>query len=400
MAIRKSLLALNFALWTGIVGAGDIGFAFDRSVCRIPEKFKGHPLFSKPLVGMNFGFMAKRGWYRQHLDEPAKMKAAGVNLCILKVQPCMEAPFSRKVFFDPVYSQGEDEVAAMIEKLHENGIMVILQPSITCLDGSPMAQVQMPDGGCQIVGRQANYWQEFFDSYTEALVAYADLCERCKVEGYIIGCEMARTERRDAEWRKAIRAVREHYSGPVSYEKIEWGFCPWMDDLDFLSTSWYPPAAPTPDGMNWRTNDPKTEDPAAWGALPSVGRDEMVAYLKEYAVPKLEELHRKSGGMPIFQSEVGMTCVHGLCRWAWAGAQPFFAGARIDQQEQADYMQAIHEAFAEQLPYYMGFGWWKWEEIQPRWFRNLEDPTKDGGFTIQGKPAEAVFRRISAAAAH
>ena len=261
-----------------------------------------------------------------------------------------------------------------------------------------MCDVRMADGGCQIVGRKVNYWQEFFDSYTEALVAYADLCERCKVEGFIIGCEMRGTEHRDAEWRKAVRAVREHYSGPVSYEKIEWEYCPWMEELDFLSTSWYPPAAPTPEGVNLLKEEPTAEDLATWAGLPSVTKDEMVAYLSENAVPKLAELHRKSGGKPIFQSEVGMTCVHGLCRLGWAGAQASFAGARIDQEEQANYMQAVHEAFASRLPCYMGFAWWKWEEIQPRWFRNLEDPAKDGGFTVQGKPAEGVFRRISALA--
>mgnify|MGYP004470264107 CR=1 FL=1 len=35
----------------------------DFSVVKIPEKFRNHPLFTEPICGMNFGFMAKRGYY-------------------------------------------------------------------------------------------------------------------------------------------------------------------------------------------------------------------------------------------------------------------------------------------------------------------------------------------------
>lgn len=62
-----------------------------------------------------------------------------------------------------------------------------------------------------------------------------------------------------------------------------------------------------------------------------------------------------------------------------------------DGQEQADYMEASFQTFWE-IPQWMGFFWWKWDEtqIRPHYYG---DPNGDKGFTIQGKPAENVFRR-------
>lgn len=34
---------------------------------------------------------------------------------------------------------------------------------------------------------------------------------------FIAGCEMVQTERREAEWRKVIAAIRRKYDRPVSY---------------------------------------------------------------------------------------------------------------------------------------------------------------------------------------
>ena len=45
-----------------------------------------------------------------------------------------------------------------------------------------------------------------------------------------------------------------------------------------------------------------------------------------------------------------------------------------------------------ELPEWMGFLWWKWDETQYRPHYHT-DPRGDKGFTIQGKPAEEVMRK-------
>ena len=43
----------------------------------------------------------------------------------------METAFSRRFFFDPEWSQGFDEIAELIKRLHARGVMVLLQPCVT-----------------------------------------------------------------------------------------------------------------------------------------------------------------------------------------------------------------------------------------------------------------------------
>lgn len=373
-----------------VAGPGEAGFAFAPKSCKIPERFRNHPLFTRPVVGMNFGYGGRRGYYAAHLDEPGKMKAMGVNWCVLKIHPMMETFCSRKVFFDPVFTVGEQETADMIRKLHECGIHVMLQPCVMSLDSTPMAcSLGFPDEKtCQIEGRHPQYWQPWFESFREVLNVLAAFAERTGVEAMIIGCEYNQTIHRDREWRETVRQVRERYSGPVSYENGGTDAYPWLDALDFVCLSYYPGAAPLPP-EDFRSAE-------QWSALPDVPRKDMVAWLKKNAVTALDNLQKASGGLPVVITEAGMTSTHGWCRRPWDGMWPVEKGVKEGYQEQADYIDAFFEVFAAR-PYCGGVCIWKWDESQPRWFRN-DDPMKDQGFMIQGKPAGKVFRKWAAKA--
>ena len=365
----------------------DLKFAFDRTKCKIPEKFKDHPLFTRHHMGMNFGFMAKRGWYAKHLDEPRKMAETGVTLCVLKAHFCVDNPFSRKFFFDVEYSQGFDELALMVKALHKEGIIVLLQPCITCLDSTAMYQIRFPTPNYQIEGVSTDYWKEWFDGYRGVMKAYAEFCEREGVEGIIIGAELNETVVRTDDWRETIAWTRKFYSGPLSYENGGCKFHPFMRDLDFLCVSWYSHGAELTHG--------ESPDPKVWAEYPSVTKDEMVEHLVKFWSKPFYELYEKSGHMPILHSENGCTSIHGRSRRPSGGAAHFYKTDALDFEEQANYMQAVFEAYAARMPFYIASCWWKWEETQNRWFRNLEDPMKDGGFTIWGKPAAKTYRKLS-----
>ena len=372
--------------------AGTVGFAFDRSSCRIPEKFKDHPLFTAPVIGMNFGFGGHRGYYAANMDVPAKMKAAGVNWCVLKIHPCMEKFCSTMVFFDPVYTVGEQETADIVRRFHENGIHVMLQPSLASLDSTSMYWCcPFPyETDSQIEGRHPQYWKPWFESYREVLNVLAEFSERNGVEAFIAGCELHQTVKRPEEWRETLRQLRQRYSGPISYENGGPDTYEWLKDLDFVCLSYYPEAAPMPEGGFVSAEQ--------WNALPDVSREQMSAYLRMHAVTPLDRLYEASGRLPVVLTEAGMTGAHGWCREPWNGMLPHEKGVRLDHREQADYIDAIFEIFCER-PYCPGICLWKWDESQPRWFRNLENPSKDGGFTVQGKPAEGILRKWATKAA-
>ena len=96
---RRSFLATAaaFAAYAGLrkgaFGAERPKFGFDISQCEINPKFKNNPLFSgEPVCGVNFGFLAKRGYFtKENVKKmPKEMRESGVNWCMLNTHFCQE----------------------------------------------------------------------------------------------------------------------------------------------------------------------------------------------------------------------------------------------------------------------------------------------------------------------
>ena len=373
-------------------------FGFDPSKCNINPKFRNHPLFSgEPVCGVNFGFMAKRGYFRREDVKamPRQMRESGVNWCILNTHFCQEAVFSRKLFLDATFSSGECELVEIAKRLQDEGIRVILKPCLTVLDGAWMGAVKFPTYGKQIEGRDTaeHYWEEWFASFRETLKYFGDFASRTDMQAVLVGAEYTGTIEQTEEWLKTIEEFRRVYDGPISYEftrnyepsgkgneehKEWWGKIDFMDAVDFLSFSWYPRARPFPaSGRN--------EDLCK---APVTTLDEMVAYLK----PGRNEFDRTVklyGNKPVLFTEAGQRSAHGCCGLPWEGLLDF----PYDAEEQANYMEALFRTFSDR-PQWTGLCWWKWDESQPRKHYH-PDPKKDCGFRIYGKPACDVFRRWS-----
>lgn len=346
----------------------------------IPEKFKDHPIFNELLCGVNFGFMARRGYYSREdvKAQPALMKKAGVNWVTLNMNFCQEYFYSTKTFLDFEFSTGELETAQMIKSLHDNGIKVLLKPCLTPLDSAWMGSVNFPDG-TQIQGRDtSHYWKEWFDSFIEAEKYFADFAEKTKVDALIIGAEYLGTEGQSDGWRRVIAEIRKLYSGPITYEFTHASrknySLDWMEDIDFLSYSYYPPACP----QNGDEPDAKSN--------PSYTVEQMKDFLSSRK-SKIDEICQGLFNKPIAFTEYGVRSAHGCIMRPY----DYLWETYYDGQEQADYMEASFQTFWE-IPQWMGFFWWKWDEtqIRPHYYG---DPNGDKGFTIQGKPAENVFRR-------
>ena len=91
-------------------------------------------------------------------------------------------------------------------------------------------------------------------------------------------------------------------------------------------------------------------------------------------------------GRPIVFGECG-------CSSTQDGAQsPSGIFAVVDEDEQANYMEALFRVFAHE-PWCRGFHWWKWDQNSPIKPNSTREETLARDFTIHGKKAEAVFRR-------
>ena len=90
---------------------------FDPSSVNIPEKFRSHPLFTKRIKGMNFGFLSKRGYYAapEMLAQPEKMAEMGVNCVTLNQNIVQEHYYSTDIRLDLEWSVGDLELKDMAD---------------------------------------------------------------------------------------------------------------------------------------------------------------------------------------------------------------------------------------------------------------------------------------------
>ena len=353
----------------------------DRSKVYIPEKFKDHPIFNELICGTNFGFLAKRGYYDlpETKKQPELMKKSGINWTTLNMNFCQTNYYSTNVFLDFEFSTGALEFADMVKRLHDNGIKVLFKPCLTSLDGAWMGLVKFPDSEAlkQIEGVDNDYWKKWFHSFTESSKYFADLAERTGVDSMIIGAEYFGTEGQNDYWNKVIEETRKLYSNPITYEITHLSRktydLQWVNNLDFISYSYYPPAAELTPEYKKREVPTKT-----------------VEEMKEFLKPRqkrIASICERFNNMPIAFTEFGVRSARG-CAMAPAN---FLGETFYDGEEQANYMEAGFQTFWD-LPQWMGIFWWKWDETQYRPHYH-SDPAGDMGFTIQGKPAEDVMRK-------
>lgn len=358
----------------------------DKNKVIIPEKFKDHPIFNELLCGTNFGFMAKRGYYStpEALKQPEIMKSTGINWTTLNMNFCQTNYYSDKVFLDFEFSTGEMELAEMVKRLHDNGIKVLFKPCLTPLDGGWMGLVKFPEKWAmsQIQGVEVDYWSKWAKSFMEAEKYFAEFAEKVGMDAMIIGAEYFGTEGQNAMWNNVIEEIRKRYSGPITYE-----FTPssrkaydlkWFDKLDFLSYSYYPPAVEVLPEM--------IKDIEAIRATPDYTVEDMCEHLAKRK-PRIESISERFGNKPIAFTEYGVRSAHGCIMRPY----DFLWDTYYDGEQQARFMEASFRTFWD-LPQWMGFFWWKWDETQDR-PHYKGDPRGDKGFTIQGKPAEDVMKR-------
>ena len=95
-------------------------------------------------------------------------------------------------------------------------------------------------------------WDEWFASYREYLNHYAVIAEQEGVELFCVGCEMVMTDKKADHWRQTIREVRQHFTGPITYncDKYQEDRLTWWDAVDVISSSGYYPLGSWPQQLD------------------------------------------------------------------------------------------------------------------------------------------------------
>jgi len=246
------------------------------------------------------------------------------------------------------YSVDPNSVAYAIQRCHQLGMKVMLKPMVDCRDGSWRGEIQ-----------PCSQW---FASYREFITFWADLAAAQRVEMLCVGCELKQTVGWSAAWRQVVEAVRQRYSGPLTYaanhgteQTIDW-----WDAVDYIGIDAYYPLTDQ--------SDPSLEQlKAAWQ-----NRCQSIGWWITNRWPTKK----------VIFTEVGYQSVDGTNRTPW-WTDP---SRPIDLQEQADCYEALLSQCKDQ-PWWLGAFWWNWE-ADPH-AGGVADPYHP----MQNKPAEQVLRR-------
>lgn len=285
-----------------------------------------------------------------------KLFATGANALSLLVTWYQTDVHSTEIYRADNTPSDED-LAYVIAYAHAHGVKVLLKPQVDFSNDEEHWRGQ-------IKFENERAWRAWFASYREFILYYARFAQANGVAEFSVGTELVGTTTRSAEWRALIRAVRQEYTGLLTYsanhsgEEVQIEF---WDELDYIGVNVFYHLT------NYRT--PTLEQILEGWKLP---------------VRELTKLHYKFPKQPIVFTEVGYPSMDLASVWPWNWKR---SGA-VDIQEQAMLYQALFQT------------WWYHPERE--WFRGmyiwnwLPDPEQGGledwNYTPHGKPAEEILK--------
>jgi len=321
------------------------------------------------LRGVNFGYLAKQGYYgtSQAEAEVSRMAEAGVEWVSLMVMLMQETYFSTRIYRDFRWTTSDRDLEKIVRLFQKRGIRVLLKPVIDCLDSTWRGCITFPEGHQQIQGVVTDYWSKWFESNREAMTYYARLSREWGVEAFTIGQELPGTDHQTLRWLETVAAVRGVYPQWLCLNaqrdnRDKEFFIEWVRTLDAVGFSNYA-------GVS-ASDRPSVEEVRA-----DVGTE--VGEWSAFAA---------RADIPVYWAEFGCRSVEKGARTPWE----YRSDGDYVAEVQANYLDGFLAAYEGQ-PWWAGFQYWKWEEQQNR--PHYHKPEGDTGFTVHGKPAEAVLAR-------
>jgi hypothetical protein len=265
---------------------------------------------------------------------------ANVNLLQILVAGHMETINSNEVH-DCEYTWSPDSACTgvsfetagrLIQEAHSRGIAVMLAPQVVPGSYEPTWKI-----------RPAS-WDAWFSlqpadpSYSNWILRWAEFAEQNGVEVFSVGNELTSSHRYQEHWENLIAAVREAYSGMITYADNYWVF--WLN-------SEYPPfpACSLLDlqGVNFYFRG--SGDLYAGPALIDPTPDQIYTNLENQVDRMLLQFREPScGGIPIIITEMGMFPIDG------ANTRPEssdFDHPIQDNQEQVDFFTMVWSLAAD-----------------------------------------------------
>lgn len=275
-----------------------------------------------------------------------KLRELGANTVAVVVFLEQDTPNSTQIRQSPAVSDAQ--LRAAIRSARKRRLHVFVKP-----------QFLIPDSWAgEIAFEQEADWRRWFAAYREHLLHYARLAHEAGANGFVIGTELRRTDRRP-EWNELIAALREVFPGRLSYAAHE---------LDGLA-----------EFAHW-----KLLDLAGVTLYPSLGDSSEPSALRPHIHATAQRLRELSTRLdtPVWIAEIGLQSRAG------AQAQPW-EWRDVDQQATAaPRLQAdVIDLWLQELAgdWNQGVLLWAWSN-DPR-----AGGPQDRDYLLQNKPAEHVL---------
>jgi hypothetical protein len=324
------------------------------------------------IKGYTYGYMAKRGDWRspEGIKSQDLLYELGNNWVCLAVLNYQNNVSSTQIKFDFVRTPTDSDVTAAVERAHSKGVKVCLKPMLNSDDHVWRAHITFPDN---TMGEKDIYWSEWFKSYTNFMVHYAELAQELGCEMLCIGCEMLGTEQKSDYWRKLIKTLRKIYKGKLVYNTNHGkeDNSDWFDELDYIGTSAYYPVGDR-EKKDFAKVPTKAEMANEW----------------EKVRTRLNKISDKMKKKYIFM-EIGCRSARGCSSMPWD-----FTHRDLPQNEdeQANFYESCLDVFGGDERF-AGVFWWDWSTFI---YDTPEEAGKDIGFNIHLKKAEKVLKKIYA----
>ena len=307
--------------------------------------------------GYTWGWCAKKGEFQseQGIYSMERLHSNGLDWICITVNAFQETFYSTRIF--PMYnlSQSDEDIIFAIKKAKELGMKVCLKPVVNCLDRVWRAKINFPE--------KNDYWDRWFESYTNFINYYAEIAEKTGCELFCRGCEMDGMDMQSQRCLEMISKVRKLYSGIVMHninhgDEMKYS---WLTAVDVIGISAYYRVS-TPDDHS------KEQMLKVWAE-------------KKEVLKKAHEFY----GKPIMFAEIGVRNEQGCTEY------PYDFHNRpekpIDEDEQALFYETAMESYWDE-PWFSGFFWWDWRAVLP----SADKANEDRDFGIYMKKAESVLK--------
>lgn len=279
----------------------------------------------------------------------------GANWIRLHLGLSQDSVQSTTVYRNSEGAFSDAEYTHIVETAHRLGLRVMSEHYI---ESSGWA-----DSWAGEIGQQYNeqQWAEWFASYGEMIMHYAQLAETAGTDYIIIVSELDSTTHREKEWRELIARVRQVYHGKISMafsEELPLQEVQFWDALDSIVIHPY------------YLDLPNVIDPTV---------EQLTQAFEPYA-ERLELLSKK-WNKPVLITEIGFWSVHTMTQ----NYNNLDSSNQIDLQEQSDLFQAVFNTFYGK-EWLEGIFWYAFEGGS-----NYAEPWNIHNDYI-GKPAENVIR--------